>query len=173
MTEVTTLISELDAIRQRALEALKEVKDESGLQAWKTMHLGRNSPVMQIFTRLGEVPKEERPVIGQRSNQVKQDLEAELAFANENIRKAALELNLANERLDVTLPGRLPAVGRLHPATQTLRRIYDIFAEMGFQVYRSRDVETDEYNFELLNIPAYHPARDMWDTFHMTTPGVV
>ncbi len=80
---------------------------------------------------------------------------------------------MTQERLDVTLPGRPPAQGRLHPQTRTLREIYRIFAEMGFQVYRSRDVETDEYNFELLNIPAYHPARDMWDTFYTTTPGVI
>jgi len=75
--------------------------------------------------------------------------------------------------VDVTLPGRPARTGRLHPATQTLREIYRIFAEMGFQVYRSRDVETDDYNFTLLNIPPHHPARDMWDTFYATTPGVV
>jgi phenylalanyl-tRNA synthetase alpha chain len=73
----------------------------------------------------------------------------------------------------VTLPGRPRTLGRLHPATQTLRQILAIWAEMGFQVYRSRDVETEAYNFELLNIPAHHPARDMWDTFYTTTPGVV
>ncbi|MFM8321767.1 MAG: phenylalanine--tRNA ligase subunit alpha, partial [Chloroflexota bacterium] len=75
--------------------------------------------------------------------------------------------------LDVTLPGRAPVRGRLHPITATLRQIYRVFGDMGFQVYRSREVETDEYNFELLNIPKHHPARDMWDTFHVTTPGVV
>ena len=75
--------------------------------------------------------------------------------------------------LDVTLPGRPVQRGRLHIVTQTLRRIYAIWADMGFQVYRSPDVETDEYNFELLNIPEYHPARDMWDTFHTDTPGMI
>jgi len=84
-----------------------------------------------------------------------------------------LEHALQTERLDVTLPGRPLARGRLHPATQTLRQIVAIWAEMGFQVYRSRDVESDAFNFELLNIPAHHPARDMWDTFYTTTPGVV
>jgi len=73
----------------------------------------------------------------------------------------------------VTLPGRRLATGGLHPSTQTLREIYAIWADMGFQVFRSRDVEDDETNFTLLNIPPHHPARDMWDTFHTTTPGVI
>ena len=85
----------------------------------------------------------------------------------------AVQRALETERVDVTLPGRTLVGGRLHPVTQTLRQIYRIFAEMGFQIYRSREVETDEYNFELLNMPAYHPARDMWDTFFTTLPGVV
>ncbi len=75
--------------------------------------------------------------------------------------------------MDVTLPGRPPRPGRLHPSTHTLREIYAILAEMGFQVYRARDVETDEFNFELLNMPPHHPSRDMWDTFYTTTPGVL
>ena len=81
--------------------------------------------------------------------------------------------SLAEESVDVTLPGRPVVRGRLHPSTQTLRAIYGIFAEMGFQVYRSREVEDDELNFGLLNMPEHHPARDMWDTFYTTTPGVV
>ena len=81
------------------------------------------------------------------------------------LRQAAVERSLAAERLDVTLPGRPVARGRLHPATQTLREIYKVFAEMGFQVYSSREVETDEYNFQLLNFPPHHPAREMQDTF--------
>ena len=173
MAEQNNLFFELEVIKKKALSELQLVDNKAGLMAWKTTHLGRNAPVMQIFTRLGEVPKEQRPQIGQASNQVKQELEGALAMCSETLRKTALDKTLTGERLDVSIPGRQPASGRMHPATQTLRRIYDIFAEMGFQVYRSRDVETDEYNFELLNIPAYHPARDMWDTFHMTTPGVI
>src|SRR5207244_12239676 len=85
----------------------------------------------------------------------------------------ALARSLAEDRLDVTLPGRAPTPGRLHPATQILRRIFAVFADLGFQVYRSREVESEENNFELLNMPPHHPARDMWDTFHTTTPGVL
>src|SRR5205814_3335455 len=84
-----------------------------------------------------------------------------------------LARSLAEDKLDVTLPGRRLQPGRLHLATKTLREIYSIFADMGFQVFRSREVESDENNFELLNMPPHHPARDMWATFHTTTPGVV
>jgi len=173
MPEGQAIIEQLEQMEQSALKALERVQDEAALQEWRVAYLGRHAPVMQVFSRLSEAPREERPRIGQRANQVKQTLEAALQTRSEQIKRQALERSLSSERLDVTLPGRQPVRGRLHPTTQTLRRIYSIFAEMGFQIYRSRDVETDEYNFELLNIPVYHPARDMWDTFHTTRPGVI
>ena len=167
------MLERLDQIEKEALNRLKDVRNEDELQAWKVAVLGRNSPVMQIFDSLGALPKDERPGIGRRANEVKHALEAAYAQYEAVLRQTALERSLQAERLDVTLPGRPVRRGRLHPATAILRRIYEIFAEMGFQVYRSREVETDELNFELLNIPAYHPARDMWDTFHTTTPGIL
>ncbi len=173
MAGADQLRTELEGIQSKALEALAAVQDETSLQAWRTTTLGRNSPVMQAFARLGEVPREERPQLGQFANAVKQALEAALNEKEQHIRRASLEASLSGERLDVTIPGRVPVLGRLHPATQTLRRIYRIFAEMGFQIYLAPDVETDENNFELLNIPRHHPARDMWDTFHTTHPGVL
>lgn len=173
MTDQTNLIDELDAIQQQAMQALAAVEDENGLQAWRTANLGRSAPVMLVFTRLGTAPKEQRPLIGQKANQIKQALEAALEERRAIIRARELERKLQTERLDVTLPGRRPPLGRLHPATQALNEACAIFQEMGFQIYRSPEVETDELNFELLNIPAYHPARDMWDTFHTDRPGVV
>jgi len=128
---------------------------------------------MKTFDQLGGLPKEQRPLIGRRANEVKRALESAFESRSAAIHQAAIQRSLEAERLDVTLPGRSPLRGRLHPNTQTLRQIYRIFGDMGFQVYRSREVESDEYNFELLNIPAHHPARDMWDTFHTTTPGVL
>ena len=163
----------LEVIQRQALAALDGAKDEAGLEQWRVAHLGRSAPLMQVFDQLGSLPKEERPLIGKRANEVKRLLEAQLAEHSENLRQAALERSLQSERLDVTLPGRPLPAGRLHPSTQILRRIYTIFAEMGFQVYRTREVETDEYNFELLNIPAHHPARDLWDTFHTTKSGIL
>ncbi len=173
MSEEQGLLQELEQIQKNALESLQGIEDESGLQAWRSANLGRSAPVMRVFTRLGEVPKEERPLVGQKANQVKQAIELAFSESETQLRASALRHSLERERLDVTLPGRQPDSGRLHPSTQTLQRIYHIFAEMGFQIYLAPDVETDEYNFELLNIPAYHPARDMWDTFHTTKKGTL
>ena len=163
------MLAQLDQIEQDALAALEAVQDEDELQRWKVAHLGRSSPLMATFDQLGNLPKQERPVIGRRANQAKQALEAALAGRSESLHQEAVLHALEAERLDVTLPGRALNRGRLHPATQTLREIYRIFAEMGFQVYRSREVETDEYNFQLLNFPPNHPAREMQDSFYIDT----
>jgi phenylalanyl-tRNA synthetase alpha chain len=169
----TEIMHELEHIQQAALEALSRVEDEAGVQAWRTTYLGRSAPVMQVFSRLPQFAKELRPQVGQQANLVKQALEAALADKAAAVKHTALQRALADERLDVSLPGRRPAAGRLHPATQSLDEICRVLGGMGFQVYPSPEVETDENNFELLNIPKHHPARDMWDTFHTSTPGVV
>jgi phenylalanyl-tRNA synthetase alpha chain len=117
--------------------------------------------------------KEERPQVGREANLVKKALEAALEEKSAALKQAAVQKSLGTDALDITLPGRSLPRGRLHPITQTMRRITAIFAEMGFQVYRSRDVETDEYNFSLLNFPEHHPARDMQDSFHTDQDGVL
>jgi phenylalanyl-tRNA synthetase alpha chain len=167
------LLDQLDQVQPAALAELGHAGDEAALQSWKSAYLGKSSVVMQAFSQLGSLAKELRPVVGQRANQVKVALEGALAAQSQVVKEESLRRALESERLDVTLPGRASSRGRLHPISRTLRQINRVFGEMGFQVYRSREVETDEYNFGLLNIPAYHPARDMWDTFHTTTPGVI
>jgi phenylalanyl-tRNA synthetase alpha chain len=173
MSEKSGLIQELEALQKKAELELKEIQDAVALQSWRATFLSRSSDVMTIFKRLPEAPKEDRPKIGQFANQVKAALETQFEIKENSIKQADLEANLQNECLDVTLPGREPARGRLHIQTLVLREIYRIFAEMGFQVYRSPEVESDENNFELLNMPAHHPARDLWDTFFTTKPGVI
>ena len=163
------MFEQLDQIEASALAALQAVEDEPSLEGWRVAYLGRSSPLMGVFDQLGSLPKEERPQIGRRANEVKRLLESSLAARAEELRQAALALALQAERLDITLPGRTLPRGRLHPATLTLRQIYHIFAEMGFQVYRSREVETDEYNFQLLNFPPNHPAREMQDSYYVKT----
>lgn len=165
------MLSQLDQIEEDALARLQSVKDENTLEQWRVLHLGRSSPIMSVFDRLGGLPKEERPVIGRRANELKRALEAALAEKSAALRADALSHSLEAERLDVTMPGRPHTLGRLHPITQTLRSIYRIFAEMGFQVYLSRDVETDEFNFQLLNFPPHHPAREMQDSFYIAASG--
>ncbi len=167
------MIDQLNSIEQAALAALQAINSKEYLENWRVTYLGKKSPLMTILGDLGKLSRDERPAIGKHGNEVKNALEAAYADRVEAIRKAELQHSLTAGALDVTLPGRPHPRGRLHPATLILREIYDIWAEMGFQVYRARDVETDEYNFELLNIPPHHPARDMWDTFYTTTPGVI
>jgi len=164
------MLQKLDEIQRAALSALEAVDDESALEDWRVAHLGRSAPLMSVFDQLGGLPKDERPAIGRRANEVKRALEASLAERDAALRQAALQRSLQAERLDVTLPGRPLPQGRLHPVTQTYRQIARIFAEMGFQVYRSRDIETDEYNFQLLNFPPHHPAREMQDSFYIDAP---
>lgn len=161
------MLEKLNEIQQTGLTALTAIYDEEALQKWHTTHLGRNSALMEVFKSMGSVPAEERGNIGRAANQVKQALEAAYTEKVEALKQAALEHSLSQERLDVTLPGRAIPRGRLHPVTQTLREIYRVFADMGFQVYRSREVETDEFNFQLLNFPPNHPAREMQDSFYI------
>jgi phenylalanyl-tRNA synthetase alpha chain len=163
------MLPDLDSIEQAALESLQTVSDEGALERWRVAYLGRSSPLMQAFDTLGGLPKEDRPAVGRRANEVKRALEAALEGQSQALHAAALERSLTADRLDVTLPGRRLPLGRLHPTTRNLREVYRIFAEMGFQVYRSREVETDEFNFQLLNFPPNHPAREMQDSFYVAS----
>ncbi len=163
------MFDQLGIIESEALSTLESVGDDGDLERWRVTHLGRSSALMNTFDQLGNLPKEERPAIGRRANQVKKSLEAALAEKSETLRQTAILHSLKTDRLDVTLPGRRVLRGRLHPTTQTMREIYHIFAEMGFQVYTSREVETDEYNFQLLNFPPHHPAREMQDSYYVDT----
>ena len=163
------MLENFEPIQQTALSALADVENEDALGQWRVAYLGRSSAIMDVFKNMGSIPKSERGLMGRAANQIKQAMEAGLAEKTETLRQAALERSLTQEWLDVTLPGRAIPRGRLHPVTQTLREIYRVFADMGFQVYRSREVETDEYNFQLLNFPPHHPAREMQDSFYIAS----
>lgn len=165
------MLDKLNEIEKDGLESLKSITNAEALETWRVTNLGRSSPLMNVFAEFGKLSKEERPVIGQAANRVKVKLEAEFENQSQAVKNAALAKSLEEEKLDVTLPGRTKFIGRLHPSTQQLRRVLDILAEMGFQVYTSREVETDEYNFQLLNFPPDHPARDMQDTFFIQADG--
>ena len=120
MSDSENILLELERILQNGLDALQQIEDEAQLGGWRTAHLGRNAPVMQVFARMGSIPKELRQQVGQKANQVKTALESALEQRAEVLRREALERKLTAERLDVTLPGRPPALGRAHPATQAL-----------------------------------------------------
>lgn len=167
------MLQELERIRTTSVQALEEAADLDQLEAWRISYLGKKGILTQALRGLGKLPREERPAAGRMANEVKVALEAAFEARQEALRRAALAAELTEGAIDVHLPGRPPALGHLHPSTQTLREIYDVFAQMGFYVLRSREVEDDHTNFQLLNLPPGHPARDMWSTFYTTRPGVL
>ena len=169
MTDIPGALAALDA---EATKALEGAADEATLEQVRVRYLGRKGALAAILQGLADLDPAQRPTVGKQANEVKQRLEAALAARREALLSAA-RAAAESVRVDVTLPGRPIPVGRLHPSTQILRRICQIFADMGFQIYRSPDVETEEMNFELLNIQAHHPARDMWDTFYTTEEGIL
>jgi phenylalanyl-tRNA synthetase alpha chain len=173
MSDREAELAKLQKIQADALATLEAVAEKEELEAWRVANLGRSSPVMGVFSSMGTMDKELRPVMGQAANKVRTALEAAFETKREVMEAAALLQELETEKLDVTMPGRPVEHGRLHPLTQVLRRIIRTFGDMGFQVYRSPEVETDDYNFTYLNMPPYHPARDMWDTFYTKDEGVL
>jgi phenylalanyl-tRNA synthetase alpha chain len=173
MTDAPLTEKTFEGIREKSLSELEKISDRKELEDWHVKWLGRKGRATLIFRRIGELPKEDRPRFGQRTNEIKQKLEEAFQKHEKYLRERELEESVKAGALDVTLPGRPVPGGGLHPSTRVLRRICQIWADMGFQVYRSKDVESDEYNFQLLNIPPHHPARDMQDTFYTTDENVV
>jgi len=161
---------EIAALEQQALAALGEAHDLKALAEWKTAYLGKQGVITLASRRLGALPADERPAAGQRFNALRSALDAAFDAAERRLKAAALSDELESDQIDVTMPGRAPALGRVHPTNQVLRRVTEIFGDMGFTTWESREVETDDYNFTLLNTPPDHPARDMQDTFYIETP---
>lgn len=170
---MSEIIDKLEGEKPSALSALEMITSQIELEDWKQTYLGKNSQVMRAFGSLGSLTKEERPVVGKAVNEVKKALEFAFTEKQNQVQQAELEQQLTSQKLDVTLPGKPVDHGRIHPLNQVLRRIYRIFGDMGFQIYRSPEVETDDYNFTYLNMPPYHPARDMWDTLYTKKEGVL
>jgi phenylalanyl-tRNA synthetase alpha chain len=161
------VLDRLMELRTRALADLARVQDTDQLQDWRVAFLGKKGPITEILRELGRLPADERPAAGQAANAVKTDLERALETREQELKALELQQALEAERIDVTLPGRPASLGLLHPTTQTVNQVVSVFSSMGYQVVEGPEVESDYYNFEALNIPAEHPARDMWDTFYV------
>lgn len=160
-------MNDLNEIKAQALAQLDSIWNQAGLEAWRTEYLGRKGAVSGLFDQIGTLPPQERGAFGKTANELKNTLEGAFEARLGAIKQRELSESLEAEPFDVTLPGRPRSRGRIHPTIMTLREIYKIFAEMGFQVFRTRQVETDLMNFQLLNIPPFHPARDNWSTFYI------
>ena len=160
-------------------EKIKQLKDEAAaavggagnleaLNDIRVKYLGKKGELTGILRGMGKLPPEERPLVGKIVNEARAELESLLESKQEELRGKELENRLASERIDVTLPGRRTPLGHLHPLTLTLNRIKEIFLNMGFSIEEGPEIEKDYYNFEALNLPKDHPARDMQDSFYIT-----
>ncbi len=157
---------QLAALRERAIAELATIETTDGLDEWRTRYFGRESGELSAILRgLGKLPGDQRKLVGQAANAVKVELERMAEERRAELRVREREAALQRETLDVTLPGRPIARGHMHPLARTTRHIADILEQMGFQTFQGPEVETDYYNFQALNIPQDHPARDMQDTF--------
>ena len=155
----------LEALQVTALAELAAARSEEAVQEIRVRYLGRKGELTAIMKGVGALPPEERPLLGQVVNSVRDTLEGRIEESLATVRAAAQAEKLRTERLDVTLPGRRRPLGTRHPITLVIDEVSEIFAGLGFQVAEGPEVELDYYNFEALNFPKDHPARDMQDTF--------
>ncbi len=158
----------LEELKVAALSALEAAKDSKEVDELRITYLGKKGEITAILKQMGSLSPEERPIIGQLANEVRSDIENAIAVALEDMNKKAQKLRLEKETIDISIPGKQKSVGVLHPLNSTLDKLIDIFRSMGFDVVDGPEVETDYYNFEALNVPKDHPARDMQDTFYLT-----
>lgn len=158
----------LEKIELLARSELEKITDSAELEALRIKFLGKKGELTAILKQMAGLSAEERPVIGQLANRVRSDIEDAVTAKAAELKSAAFERKLREEKLDVTLPGKAPKLGKLHPMDVVMREIEDIFIGMGFDIASGPEVEYDYYNFEALNIPPDHPARDTQDTFYIT-----
>ena len=156
----------LQKIKEDALAAIGS--DSADLEQIRIQYLGKKGELTAVLRGMGALTAEERPVIGQLANDVRAEIESAIKEKAEAQKNAELERRLVSEKIDVTLPAAAPRCGKLHPLTQVQRTIEDIFIGMGFSIAEGPEVEYDYYNFQALNIPENHPARDTQDTFYIT-----
>lgn len=155
-------------IKTEAVESVKNASDTKQLDSLRVKYLGKKGELTAILKQMGKLTSEERPVMGQLANEVRAEIENALAQAQKAVKQKELESRLSSEAIDVTMPGKISPLGKKHPLTIVLDEIKEIFTGMGFDVVSGPEVEYDYYNFEALNIPKGHPARDTQDTFYIT-----
>jgi len=159
---------QLEKIKQEALEEIKNAENSQRIDEIRVKYLGKKGSLTSILRGMGALPSEERPIIGKLANEVRQFLEEEIKKALNNIKQKELELRIKGEYIDITMPGKRIEFGNIHPLNKVLDEIKDIFFGMGFSVAEGPEIELDYYNFEALNVPKNHPARDEQDTFYIS-----
>jgi phenylalanyl-tRNA synthetase alpha chain len=166
-----SLRDELESLRTTASEGLRAATSAEDVESLRHDLLGRSGRLTALMKQLGSVPADERPALGRLANEVRAGLERAIGERTAELSGTDLDARLADETLDMSAPGRPVPVGHLHPVQETMRDVREIFHAYGFEVFEGPEVETEEYNFELLNIPPDHPARDLWDTLYVAAPG--
>ena len=159
---------QIEEIRTEVEKELKNATEERQIEEIRIRYLGRKGKLTSILKRLKDLPEKERPLKGSLANALKKDLESKIVDAFKEFSQKRRQERLKKERIDVTLPGRRFPLGAKHPISQITERIVEIFTSLGFSLAEGPEVELDYYNFEALNIPKNHPARDMHDTFYIT-----
>ena len=157
----------LAELREAALAEIAGVEGEDGLEAIRLKYLGRNGSLNAVLRGLGQLPADERPAMGALANDVKGAVIAALDVRRDALDSERLRRSLAEDRVDVTMPGRARPRGHVHPLRAMEDEIVDVFVSMGFQVVEGPEIEDDFHNFGALNVPTDHPARDMQDTFYL------
>ena len=157
----------IEAIRAAAKNAIAASADENEIEELRVKYLGKKGELTAILKQMGSLSPEERPAMGQLVNEAKQKLEALIAEKKAQMKEKATEMRLKAETVDITMPAKPVKTGGIHPLNLVVNDMIDIFMSMGFDVVDGPEVETDHYNFECLNVPADHPARDMQDTFYL------
>lgn len=168
LSQLSELEAQLEALQTRALEAIAAASDREALEQLRIAFLGKKGELSAILGAMGKLDASDRPRIGGLANTVKARITTDLDQRREALGKAELEARLIAEAIDVTMPGHYRPQGRIHPLQSTIDRILDILVGLGYQVAEGPEMESDYYNFEALNMPADHPARDMQDTFYLT-----
>ncbi|PLR68358.1 MULTISPECIES: phenylalanine--tRNA ligase subunit alpha [Bacillaceae] len=159
---------QLKQLQLEALEKISAANDLKSLNEIRVSYLGKKGPITEALRGMGKLSAEERPLMGALANEVRESIATSIAAKQEGLEEAAVEEKLAAETIDVTLPGRPVRTGNHHPITAVIEEIEDLFLGMGYSVEEGPEVETDYYNFEALNLPKGHPARDMQDSFYIT-----
>jgi phenylalanyl-tRNA synthetase alpha chain len=164
----TKMQEQLKQLQQEALEKVEQAQELKALNDIRVAYLGKKGPITEVLRGMGKLSAEERPVMGALANEVREAIATSISSKQERLEQLAVEQKLANETIDVTLPGRPVRVGNHHPLTAVVEEIEDLFLGMGYQIAEGPEVETDYFNFEALNLPKGHPARDMQDSFYIT-----
>ena len=161
------ILKRIESVREEALKEAGVINDEAAAEKWRVKYLGRKGLVPDLLTRMSSLEATDRPMVGRHINELKTALTVEIDRRVESLASKGLKAAISKERVDITLPGRAVIPGHRHPVRQVMDYCVDIFTGMGFSIFEGPEIETDYYNFEALNVPKDHPARDMQDTFYV------